>query len=560
MRALSKTTVAIIAELHRVAGERSWFRAGRDQTATEIAALLQQIAEAREPLAIPRVIAMTLDARREIAEVTGETIRSLRQLVATQDLAFFDRAFRELSPWMRPETARWTQMGVSDLKTVASLRTAPTLLQLAMCHPSGYVREEAIRRSATAADGSEIGFLLLRTNDWVTQVRDLAHSALRVRLTIEHLPDLLAALPILDAMPRWSRGGASAISEQIEALLRDPKAHGALIAALESLDRFVRRGAYRRLFEHGRLLLDSSANDGPYRSAAGAPKAEIVAAALGDRDAAVRSWAGRWLLSGGEDAFLSFSDKLLRSRLGSIRFGAAQRLRASGRPLPWADLLSDSHAGVRALAQAAALDAGTSPDEEYRVRLKRTSGARLGFALVGLSETGGPSDAEAIRTFLRNELPVVRRSALLALDRFKVDDIVPLALNALFDDSPTVTKAARELLLARTSSLKAQEVWLAFTKTTSVAGKKAAVAVLASLGFWESVSHLIRATRDDAAKQVAARYVERWLLRQNRVFVAPSSAIAAEIRSAMREDGVADGIRREVSAVLDARLKDVGPR
>ncbi|MGE0867544.1 MAG: hypothetical protein AB7P03_03215 [Kofleriaceae bacterium] len=557
MRALSKTTVAIIDELHRVAAERSWFRAGRDKTATEIAALLQQIADAREPLAIPRIISLTLDNRREFAEATGETVKSLRQLVSSRDLSFFDRALRDVSPWMHPETARWHEMGVSDLRTIAALRTGPTLLQLAMCHPSGYVREEALRRSATAADGSEIGFLLLRTNDWVTPVRDLAHSALRARLTIEHVHDLLAALPILDAMPHWSRTGATRIIDDIEALLRDSRSVGALVAALTSPDRFVRRGAYRRLLEHGQLTLDASASSGPYRTDHRAPHslAPIIAAALHDRDAAIRSWAGRWLASATEDLFVSFSADLLRSRLGSIRFEATQRLLALGRSIPWRDQLLDSHAGLRALAQGAALDAGTSPDDEYRARLEATAGVRLGLGLVGLGETGGSGDVEIVRDFLRNDRPVVRRSALLALGRLKVDDVVALSLSALFDESPTVTRAARELLLARISSLSAHEVWSTFTRTKSTAGKKAALAVLAGLGFWESVPHLIRATRDDTVKQIAARYMERWFLRQNRSFVAPSSALAAEIRSALAEVHVSDGLRRDVAAVLDARLR-----
>lgn len=233
---------------------------------------------------------------------------------------------------------------------------------------------------------------------------------------------------------------------------------------------------------------------------------------------------------------------------------------ALGRPIPWAELLLDSHADVRALAQTAALDAGTNPDDAYRAALKTTHGARLGFALFGLAETGGRGDVELVRGFMRHERPIVRASALLALERFKVDDLIPLAMSALFDDSPTVTKTARELLLARVSSLNAHDVWSAFTSTTSTPGKRAALAILASLGFWESAPHLIRATRDDAANQIAARHIERWLARQNRIFVAPSSALAAELRSALGEPNVSEDLRRDVSAVLDAGLTRAGSR
>lgn len=80
------------------------------------------------------------------------------------------------------------------------------------------MREEAIRRSATSADGSEIPFLLLRSNDWVKPVREAAQSALRARLAPAHVPDLVKALPMLDAMHRWGRLGSSNIVDDIEQL------------------------------------------------------------------------------------------------------------------------------------------------------------------------------------------------------------------------------------------------------------------------------------------------------------------------------------------------------
>jgi hypothetical protein len=547
VRAISKSTLALVGDLHRVAADRGPFRG--DQR-VDIASLLQKIASAREPLAIPRIISLALDERREVAEATGDAVESLRRLISVHDLSFFDRAFREVSPWLHPETMRWREMRPADLRAVAALRTGPTLLQLAMCHPSGYVREEAIRRSAACSDGSEIGFLLLRANDWVPPVRELAQSALRARLTVEHVPDLVAALPVLDAMARWGRLGSTQLVDQIDALLRDARSWASLIAASSSNDRLTRRVAYRWLLEGG-----------PYRSAAGAPRsrAGVLSAALRDRDPAIRAWVGRWLISA-DDLFDAFAGELLRSRVGAVRHGAAQRLLAIGARLPWADLLLDPHGGIRALAQHAAVEAGSDPDDEYRARMRFSEGARLGTALIGLGETGGTRDVETIRPYLAHRQPVVRKAALQALAMFKVDDTVDLAFAALSDVSPAVTRVARDVLLDRPASVPAARVWSTFAEAKSLAGKRAALAVLANVGYWESLPHLLRALADDEVQDLAPRYIGAWLARRNRVFVVPPVAIVDEVRALLRTSSLPGSTRHEVLGVLEARLGITVPR
>lgn len=76
VQTLSASTRTTIDELVRRAGERAWLR-GRGHLEA-ILALVQQVADAGEPLAIPRVIALTLDARRELAEAAGAAVASLR--------------------------------------------------------------------------------------------------------------------------------------------------------------------------------------------------------------------------------------------------------------------------------------------------------------------------------------------------------------------------------------------------------------------------------------------------------------------------------------------------
>jgi hypothetical protein len=555
MRALSANTRELIDELYRLADEPV---SRGNQAARQAIAVLERIADLGEPLAIPWIIACVLNGCREIAEAAGQVVQRLRLRVGIRDLGLFDRAFRATSLSQRPGPSRWRRMAPDELRSVATLQTGPVVLQLAMCHPSGHVREAAIRRSATCADGSEIPFLLLRTNDWVLPVRELAQAALRARLGAHHLPDLVAALPVLDEMPRWGRLGDTALIDDIHVLLGSAAAVPALRAALSSPDRFVRRGAFRRLIER-----EASQGDpqGPYRESAGGldPRAEVVAGALRDADPAIRTWVERWLIAGSDRVFLAFSEALLRSRLGANRLAAARRLPTLDLAVPWRELLFDDHAGVRALAQQTALDAGGEPDVEYRARLATSRARRLGVALIGLSETGGGDDATVMRGYLTDRLPAVRRGALGALVHVEVDDAVELCLASLDDGSPSVSHAAHALLAGRIASLGPAQLWTVFQRVTTVWGRSDALALLSLADYWTGMPYLLRAfcASEGVVKDRAAYYLGRRIERQHRMFTPPSPSTADEIRATLDSPALPEALRRELSTILDSRLRHV---
>lgn len=560
MRALSESTLASIQELYAFAGKGA--------PLAPLEARLQAIGDAGEPLALPRMISFALDPRRDLAEAAGRTAARLLERVALTDLGFLDRAFRELSPYLHPEAEAWQRMGPDELRSVAALSSGAALLQLAMCHPSGYVRAEAIRRSAVCADGSEIALLLVRSNDWVEPVRALALAALRVRLDAAHVPDFVAALPLIDTMRSWGRGISTDIVDEIDALLRQPGGISALVAALASPDRLVRRAAYRRLAEHDRPVPSSSLPDphagGPYRQPGVLARTThaVVASAMRDPDPSIRTWAGRWMLAARSDVFLGAADELVRSRTGAIRLGAMQRLRALGAPVPWAALLADRHAGVRGLAQEIALDAGADPDAAYRGQLDALGGGRLAAVLLGLSETGGPGDADLVRRYLASEPPVVRASALRALANFEADDLVALALAALDDESLSMLRVAREVLLAHMPSLHAEAVWSRFLELSSAAGRAVALDVLASVGHWEGLPYLLRAfaVGDAATQQLVVRRVERWLGSGTVVFVSVAPALAAELLHLLAASTLPGELRGQLVQIVEARTRPARPR
>lgn len=496
--------------------------------------------------AIRPLLGTVLDAQRDVAEAAAEAVARLLASVSLRDLGAFDRAMRARAGYA--SITRWDHLTPRDLGTLTALRAGASLVQLALCHPSGFVREAAIRLSPPHANRAELATLLLRTNDWVMQVRTAAHAAIRARLTAPQLPELIAVLPVIDSMRAWHRVRASTLVDELDVVVSSQEARPALLAATSSVDRFLRRSAFRRLIGEA-VRLDP---------AGGSTTADhaLYEAALRDSDPALRIWVARALVAAPPELFLAFSNRLLRQRAGSIRFATIQRLVDLEQPWPWRSHVMDAHTGVRAFAQQASLDEDLDPASPYRAESFIADSFHLGTSLLGLGETAGAAEASLVYPHLASSRPGVRRSALLALAAFDVDDLHSHALKALADSSHSVVTTAREVLVERAARLRAEEVITELSTLTTPWGRRAAIAVLAALEYWTGLLHLLRVHAAGSAfdQQQATFHLVRRLAREVRVFTRPSPAIAAALRDMLVRSDLDPSWRAHLEGLLRDRL------
>ncbi len=272
MRALSGVMDRNIVVAWQLASRKRW-PWGRSSIDEQINSILRDVGRSGEPLAIPRFIALCLDERIRIAEAAALAVAELLGSVTVRDLIELDLMFRKGSACGH-ECFLWRDMGPKVVARLSYLENGAAVVQCAMSHPDGYVREEAIRRSSICADGRELQFLLLRLNDWVQSVRQAAGEALRARLSERHIPDLIDALPLLERMRGWGRMHDEAVVAAIHRLLDGPAGETFLLAACRSERLDVRRAAVRRLGVRG-----------------GRHQESVLAAALADTDASTGLWA-----------------------------------------------------------------------------------------------------------------------------------------------------------------------------------------------------------------------------------------------------------------------------
>ncbi len=541
---VTEETAALVAELFAQLGQRSWW-SGRP-AAMGVNSLLRQIGDRGEAGALPLLVPVLLDGRAEVTNAASEVIRELRARLRPHLVPAFDQQCREGGTFRTAEPA-WEGLAPADVATLARRPAGAVALQIAMCHRNGFVREAAVRLVATCADGQELPFLLLRSRDWVAPVAAVATEAVRARLTAAHVDDLVAALPIVEAQRQWRRFVADPLLPEIDRLLATPVGRLALVRGLASPDRATRRAAYRHLLGPG---------PGGTQAANDPSLGELFERALTDADPAIRTWAARLLLDGDDASFRRWAPQLLRARTGGIRAAAARRQHALGQPLPWRDLLLDRHAGVRAVAQAAALDAGEAPDDLYRAHLDAGAAPRQPAALLGLGETGGPDDLTRVRTCLAHPAPPMRSAALTALASLgaEPDERVHAAQAALTDASPGVARLAAGVLRRHPGRVTPADLWTALARAPRPTSQQLVLHVIARIDPWQALLLLLRAgTTIPTLRTDVVTLLSRWSHRRRRFFVAAPPDLTASCRALVPALALAPPLERDLLHALAPR-------
>lgn len=297
---------------------------------------------------------------------------------------------------------------------------SPHLAGFLTFHPSGYVRETAIKHLSAHTGG--LPYLLLRLNDWVPEVRRCARDLLAKGESLVTPEQWVDNLPLVYRLLECGRDRHGEFVSHVEARLAQPDALGALEAGCRHPRREVRRLCLPLAMQHtGR----------PF---------ELLQQALKGDDVRIRFWVMEHFRSHLSDA--QQRRALLREALGNHSQVVRQKALREWEQEdpndlePFRGALLDRSSGVRQLAQYRLRESDLA--DFYRRRV-----AENPLALVGLAECGSSALPE-ILVFLKHQDRRYRRRAALALTRLPVAEEVWLSL--LADADPKISKQARRAL------------------------------------------------------------------------------------------------------------------
>ena len=182
MRQTSPHTRALIQQLNEPASLWEKLKGSRND-----AAILSEIGDSNEPSVIIDILPFVFAGKSDIAAAAATAVHKLLLGTPVKELAGLDSALRQRSPYSGDHFYEWHKVSPEQLGLLERFGDASvSLLGMASFHQSGYVREAALKRLDLITSGAELPFLILRLNDWVSNVRDTAYEAIRTRLEPEH--------------------------------------------------------------------------------------------------------------------------------------------------------------------------------------------------------------------------------------------------------------------------------------------------------------------------------------------------------------------------------------
>jgi hypothetical protein len=440
----------------------------------------------------------------------SDPVQALRTLSGSAllelDETLRGHTFRNWQP-----TASPSSLGMDD----SDEALADAYLFVAACNPSGFVRERALMVFARYPGPLALAVGLIRSTDWVAQVRSEAILLVR-RIT----PDLAPAhlVRLLDLVVRLK--GRVRVDEDLWQAFIDQRLkaaecrHALWVAACDrSGSNLLRRCA----FEY--LML----GDPPSVS-------QVLESALADPDLRVGLWALAQLggLAGAEER-----TRLLRLALDakhSVVRRAALRQYASMNPDDCEHRLRaalfDSSRGVRAFAAfELKRTRGVSALPIWRSAVKHPDRDVSEVAILALCESGEQSDVEKLASDGVVPNARLRASVLRGLWRVGSSHLESHLTSALSDRSTFVIRQAAQIYRRGTITLTSR------TLETAIANAPESLApyLLAlsnSLGKWEELELLLQhvLSENAALASRAADHLDHWILTSQRRFTVPSAA------------------------------------
>lgn len=503
--------------------------------AAEAHALAEAIATAGETDAIYPLAKLALQPKLRGSEAAGRAIEALLMRTPPGALARVDERCRSALnvygspvPNLSPaDVVRFAESGVAAFARAV----------LASFHPSGYVREEAVKQLPERFAGRAVPYLLLRTNDWVEPVRRRAVEACRGMLHVEHAGAFVNHLVLVLRLERCGRGGAAAARAGQTALAGAVRAFllsdGLLALRLGSAQggESVRRACFRLRFEAGGTL-----------------EAEALGEAIAAEAPFLRVQAARRARNIGGSLLSGLLPRMRADRCASVRLEAlradGEASSAEGRRLLEC-ALCDRNAAIRAaarfyLGRNDPFDAAAF----YRARL---AGAEPPAppAVEGLGETGNEADVPALLKLCAHPNARVRASALGAAARLGPDAAYQALGAALADPSPSVSRRAAEALVRAGRAETSRRIAALLDVHQAPHVERNALRVLKEAPKWQQLWLCLRALRSPAegVRRESVRLLSRWLAYYCRSALAPGR-------------GELDRAREELAAsarLLDAR-------
>ena len=387
------------------------------------------------------------------------------------------------------------------------------------CTRNGHERERALRRLRWFNVRLTCAAALIRANDWVPQVRRIAHDHVIAIAKTAQAAQFLGMLDLVLALRRRHRFEES--WQIVEGALVEQRWRAQRAAALSTTDARTRRFAFELV-----LRADSDTSQSALVAAVGDPSPVIACWAIA---AARRSFTG--------DPLQTILRGALASRLGRVRADALRCYAAAGfsdtADVLHAALFDAAHSPRNVAAFEVQRTLNESPLPLWRAAFDR--GAHVAAIAAALAEHGDATDQERLRSQLSHRRSRIRALALRGLWRTGAPDAAQHLDAALLDSSAQYAGAAIDIYAHSSEKPDRASLATALARATSPGLRHRLIIAARLLGKWEALGFLLELHLNgpDHDEQPLDFALRRWEQGFNRTFTQPSPAPRNEISGAL---------------------------
>ena len=397
----------------------------------------------------------------------------------------------------------WRKLRIENFFTnTMNINERRAVMVFSSFNPNGFIREQAVRMMAEYA--GTLPYIILRQNDWVVQIRQVAAKSFEKRLKYPSDGEILNALPFAEKLKWSSRGSHGEYTRSFFKKLTSPEHREDLANGLHSDNVRTRKICIQ-------ALLDSPC-----------PSVERALQHLKcEPDPFLRKIIYEKLCHLKQDmaeySYLFLCDRYPANRLLALQYLYAVK---KNEVLPYAQrMLLDRSVRIRAFSRKIVHE--YLPDFEFSAFYLEHIEDNTVSAILGLCETGQKADVAIIEGYLRDERTAVVQTAVVALMSLNSEKYLCAIIEMLGDCRMGVVKTTHKLLVKHgiVDYTRIQEIFLS---TMFEYGKIQCAVILFSASKWQSLIYMLEALpcETESIRKLAIQYINRWLFRFNQSFVA----------------------------------------
>lgn len=469
-----------------------------------------------------------------LVNIVAEAVHAFMDYLNAANIIRLDRQFRQYTSmeW----SIDWKKVSPADLTgNIVEQQAQLNILRLGTLHPNGYFREKCMR--ALADNEESFGYIALRLNDWVGQVRETAYRILSDKLDGIKIDTAVGMIPFIGCAKKGERYVyqqfqeiEGKLSEKIQSHL-----HEISLDKIRSYPPTTKRFLYKILISPD-VLSKRDAERLLVREKSGNEKQLVIRLILQKYECSETQIEG----------YLSNKSPIVRQRALAVKYeclGSA-----------WKGIekyLLDTAGGIRSDV-CYILRRHTDFDilAYYKQKLHTSEEA---VAILGIGENGSVKDADLLAEYLYADRPRLVKNAMKALSGLGAVSIGSVNLADVYWDylnevDAAIAKAAYNAITKCDISYGAEKLYQAYISCTNVSVRKYLIRMLIREPSWERLPYLLLVYEPDNCREDSTQF---WIYRA----IASRSVYARITRE--WADFIMETVKKRESVISDTLKNEI---